>query len=225
MRWDGAVIATFGTNSSGNATGSFKVPAAPMGTHKVRFSVGSIGTERTFSVVPRIKVIPAEVNRGQTVNISLRGYAKYETVRIRWKKGTSWVEIARVRTSGTGSANINNVKVPLWASFGLNSVRGDSVNSTGGRAQTNAVTVMGAATPTATPTKTPTASPTKTATPSPSPTATLTPTQTPTSTATVEAPTQTPEPTFTGTPPPATETATPEPTWTSSPTATSTPTP
>jgi hypothetical protein len=214
LRWDGTVLATFHTNSSGNASGSFVVPAAPMGTHTVRLSVGSIGTERTFTVIPRIKVIPGEVSRGQTVNISLRGYKARETVRIRWKKGSSWVEIAQVTTSSTGSANID-VKVPTWAPFGPNSVRGDSANSTGGRAQTNAVTVKSPPTPTPTATPTRTPSPTATKTPSPTPTATMTPSQTPTATATAE-------PTFTHTP---TETATPEPTSTFTPTATSTPTP
>jgi hypothetical protein len=216
VRWDGTLLGTIGTNSSGKASGTFKIPAAPMGTHKVRFSVGSIGTERTFTVIPRIKVIPGEVSRGQTVNISLRGYKARETVRIRWKKGSVWVEIAQVTTSNSGSANID-VKVPTWAPVGPNSVRGDSVNSTGGRAQTNAVTVKSppTPTPTVTPTLTPTRTPTATKTPSPSPTATLTPSPTPTATATAE-------PTFTATP---TETATPEPTSTATPTATSTPTP
>jgi hypothetical protein len=198
VRWDGTLLGTIPTNSSGKASGSFRIPAAPMGAHKVRFSVGSIGTERTFTVIPRIKVIPGTASRGQTVNVSLRGFAKKETVRIRWKKGSTWVEVGRVITSNTGSANID-VKVPSWVPDGPTSVRGDSLNAAGGRAQTNAVTVSGgtyhASDVTKTPTPTPVATSKATATPSPS--------------ATI-APTQTPEATVTAVPSTPVDTATPE---------------
>jgi hypothetical protein len=195
IKWDSTSLGTIQTNSSGKASGSFRVPAAPMGKHTVRWSVGSITAQRTFTVVPRIKVIPGTVSRGQTVNFSLRGYAKYETVRIRWKKGSTWVEIGRVRTSGTGSANAY-LKVPAWAPDGPASVRGDSLNSTGGRAQTNAVTVSGGTYRPAEATKTPTPSPaaTKTPTATATPKATSTPvaTASPTTTSTVGSPTPSP---------------------------------
>ncbi|MCB1133104.1 MAG: hypothetical protein KDN05_18430 [Verrucomicrobiae bacterium] len=49
----------------------------------------------------------------------------------------SWVTIATVVTSNTGSANVD-VTVPANASLGENSVRGDGTEF---RQQTNAVTV------------------------------------------------------------------------------------
>jgi hypothetical protein len=221
VKWDGATITSVNTTNQGTASGSLRIPAAPLGTHKLTFSTGHWNASATFTVKPRIKVIPTTgLKRGQTVNVSLRGYAKYETVRIRWKKGTSWVQVGQVKTSGTGSANIY-IKVPTWAPAGTNSVRGDG---TYGHAQTNAVTVVASAstassakaspTPTKTATPTPTAIPT-TATPSPTttlsatvdvstPDATATPTVT--ETATVE-----PAPDETATPTPATETPTSQP--------------
>jgi hypothetical protein len=115
----------------------------------------------------------------------LRGFAKQEVVKIRWKKGPSWVQIAQVTTSNTGSANIN-VKVPKFVPDGATSVRGDGPVAA---AQTNAVTVSGgpfnpatAATPTLTPTRTPTKTPTATATSTQMPS---------TATATISTPAQT----------------------------------
>jgi hypothetical protein len=107
------------------------------------------------------------VSRGQTVNVSLRGFAAHQTVYIKWKKGNSYEQINHVETSNTGSANID-VHVPKWVSDGATSVRAES---SAGNAQTNAVTVSGgpfnsaAKSPTPTPTKTVMATPTSTATP------------------------------------------------------------
>jgi len=72
------------------------------------------------------------------VNVSLRGYGKKEVVRIRWKVNGSWVTVATVTTSNTGSANVT-VQVPANANVGQNSVRGDGTIF---RQQTNAVTVV-----------------------------------------------------------------------------------
>jgi hypothetical protein len=217
VKWDGTSLGSLPTNSSGKASGSFKVPAAPMGNHTVRWSTGSLAAQRAFTVKPRIKITPSiNVQRGQIVNVSLRGYAAHETVYIRWKKGTSWVQIAHVTTSSTGSANID-VHVPKWVPDGPTSVRGDGSY---GRAQTNAVTVYGgpfSSSTAKTPTPTPSPTPTATAT------ATATPTQTPEAKATFEptTPAATPEasPTASPTESPSAETPTAEPTESATPTS------
>jgi hypothetical protein len=235
ITWDGVVIGEAHTDATARATGSFKIPAAPLGPHTIQWKYGHWDAKITFTVKPRIKVIPNTVSRGQTVNVSLRGFAKKEVVRIRWKKGSSWVELARVTTSNTGSANID-VKVPTWVPNGSTSVRGDGSY---GRAQTNAVTVSGGPltsstvktpTPTATATKTPTATATSTPVPNvtESPEATPTPPieATPDATESATPIAETPSSEVTETPvaetPVSTETATPEPTATepAEPTAT-----
>ncbi|MFL5758544.1 MAG: hypothetical protein ACJ789_02330 [Thermomicrobiales bacterium] len=215
-KWDGASIATISTTKEGTAAGTLLVPAAPMGTHKLTFTYGHWIAAKTFTVKPRIKLSPSiGLKRGQTVNVSLRGYAKYETVNIRWKNGSSFTQIAHVTTSGTGSANVS-IKVPSFAIIGTNSVRGDGSY---GHAQTNAVTVVASlsssANASATPTKTPTPAPTAIpATVIPSPTATPSPTVAVTSPAPTETPTTiaSPEATITATPTAVTEAATAEPT-------------
>jgi hypothetical protein len=216
--WDGKQIGSILTGPTSFTDGSFVVPAAPTGPHTVQWKYGHWSTKITYTVKPRIKLIPSAVSRGQTVNISLRGYAKNEVVKIRWKKGSSWVQVGQVTTSSTGSANVN-VKVPTFAPNGSAAVRGDGSY---GHAQTNAVTVSGGAPLTSSAVKpaTPTPTPTKTstATTTPTPEATIVP-ATPEATATTPVETSTPEATS------SPETATPEPSPTATAEPTETPTP
>jgi hypothetical protein len=205
---DGVYQIAMSTDVSGNSLDAFPVKPRPMGQHTIRAYRYGRSVTKTFTIVPRIKVRPhATLTRGQTVDISLRGYAAHETVNIRWKKGTSFAHLAYVTTSSTGSANIN-VTVPKWVPDGSTSVRGDG---SFGHAQTNAVMVAGGpfSSSTVKPSTTPT--PTETATPSPSPT-TVQETSTPEPTSTV-APTEqpaTPEAT-------TTETVTEQPTESATP--------
>jgi hypothetical protein len=228
-RWDGTVIDTVVTDDDADGSGSFKIPAAPMGLHTMKFTYGKWVATQAYLVKPRIKIIPSDnIARDQTVNVSLRGFAAHESVRIRWKKGTGWYQIAQVTTSSTGSANVN-VKVPKFEPNGATSVRGDGATSA---AQTNVVTVSGGPfsastgkTPTATPTPTKTATATATSTSvpnvteSPEATPTLPIEATPDATETATPVMETPAPNVkempTETPTPE-ETATPEPTATAS---------
>jgi hypothetical protein len=134
-------MGTARTNSAGNATGSFRVPATPGGPNQqISFTAGSVSETVLFEVAPRIKVLTNPAVRGQQANVSLRGYARQESVRIRWRQPDGrWVELARITTSNTGSANVM-VAVPAWAPDGTNSVRGDGTEF---RQQTNAVYVSG----------------------------------------------------------------------------------
>jgi parallel beta-helix repeat protein len=182
LRWDGTLLGTFPINGAGAATARFRIPAAPKGNHVLRLSATGVAKTVNYEIVPRIKLIPGTAARGQTVNVSLRGFAARETVRIRWQRGSSWIQLAQVTTSSTGSANID-VKVPTWALDGAASVRGDGPI---GRAQTNAFIVNGGPFNSATGnTPTPTATATPPPTPSPTATVTIEPTM-PMETATVE---------------------------------------
>jgi hypothetical protein len=212
ITWRGNLIGTATSDVQGNVSATYKLAATPMGTYPLALDGGlkwKISSQVT--VVPRIKVIPSTAGRGQTVKVSLRGFAKGEVVRVRWIKGGGWVELGRVTMSSTGSGELW-IAVPTWAPDGASSVRGDG---TSGRAQTNAVFISGGAgfkaasenTPTPTPTATTTATATLTATipasPEISPTSTeitetATPSPTETMTATIE-PTLEPSPTATET--------------------------
>jgi hypothetical protein len=141
VRFDGRDVGPVQTNDRGEVVGRFRIPAIPMGDYDVRWFTGDWDARASFTVIPRIKLTPGEAGPGDSVGVSLRGYAAHETVRVRWKRGNSWVEVARVGTSRTGSAN-TTIDVPDWATDGSASVRGDSTASTGGRAQTNAFTVV-----------------------------------------------------------------------------------
>jgi hypothetical protein len=211
--FDGTKIAGIATDTLGNAAGSFVVPAAPIGQHTVKFYRYGRSASVPFTIKPRIKVIPnSALLRGQTVNVSLRGYAAHEMVNIRWIKNGSFVHIAYVTTSSTGSANVN-VSVPKWVPDGSTKVRGDGSY---GHAQTNAVTVSGGPFSSSTVKPAPTQTPPATATPEPTSSA-VTETATPETTVAPTEQPATPEATVT-------ETATPQPTETATPADTETPT-
>ena len=197
IRWDGTSFDSVVTDDQAHAADSLHIPASPMGDHLLKWTYGKWVSGITYTVKPRIKITPSSnVMRDQIVNVSLRGFAAHETVKIRWKKNATFAEIASVMTSSTGSANID-VHVPKWVPNGGTSVRGDG---TSGHAQTNAVTVSGGpfnpatvktatATPTKTATTTPKASPTTAATTEANPTdevVTETPTVEPTATTPLE---------------------------------------
>jgi hypothetical protein len=131
-------FATTTTDATGAASGRFRVPAITGGPDQpVSFVAGTVTKTVRIEVRPRIKVLTRPAVCGQAANVSLRGYAKKETVRIRWKVGDGWRQLATVVTSNTGSANIA-VTVPASAAEGFNSVRGDG---TVFRQQTNTVVV------------------------------------------------------------------------------------
>lgn len=167
-------LLTVRTNGTGSASGEFRVPATPGGAgQEVRFVQGAVTKVVSFEVVARIKVSPDPAQRGQLLDISLRGYARGETVRIRWLRDGRFVEIGSVVTSNTGSANLR-IPAPGFAADGEHSVRGDG---TVFRQQTNTVTIAGGppVTLSVQATPSPTATPTATATPSLAPSSTATP--------------------------------------------------
>jgi hypothetical protein len=216
-------IGTVPTDGAGAASGSFRVPTTAGGPgNRVRFTSGATTVDVAFEVAPRIKVVPSEVTPGQAVDIWLRGFARYETVRVRWRNvDGSWIEIARATTSSTGSATFH-LTVPDWVANGPNSVRGDGTDF---RAQTNAVVVSGAVNAADAPTATPTPSPSPMAIATSTP---ITPTpEPPVAPIPEESPAPTVEPTTSPTPaitPTAEPTTTPEPTATPTPDDTEAPT-
>lgn len=168
-------IGTVQVDSNGAATGQFRVPATPGGPGQtITFAAGTVQATATFEVAARIKVNTNPGVRDEVVDVSLRGYGRQETVRIRWQNPAGqWIELAQVVTSNTGSANVP-VVVPAWAAEGLNSVRGDGTQF---RQQTNAVQIVS---PPVTPAEEPTPIPTEPPTVEPEPTATEPPDESPT---------------------------------------------
>lgn len=125
-------------DGSGAASGSFTVPATEGGPDsRVTFTSGGASVTVTIEVTARIVVSPSTVSRGQSATVTLSGYAKGETVRIRWLVNGVWITVGTVTASNTGGATVT-VTVPANATAGQNSVRGDG---TVFRQQTNAVTV------------------------------------------------------------------------------------
>jgi hypothetical protein len=225
------------TDASGAVTGRFRVPAVTGGPNQpIVFSSGSVSRTVYFEVAPRIKSNTSPGLRGQNIDFSLRGFAKKETITVRWKTPSGrWVTVGTGTTSNTGSANLA-IRVPTWAANGDNSVRAETRSF---NQQTNVVWIQGGApltlaeepTPTPEPTATPEPenTPDASATPEPTgPEATTTPetpVDVPVETPVVDEPVVTPEPTPEETPAPETPTpgpdlAEPEPTPLPEPTPT-----
>jgi N-acetylmuramoyl-L-alanine amidase len=228
IQWDGETKTSLITNSSGDGSVPLKVPYDTKGFHTVRAVAPSFDKSDTvqYEVVPRIKLIPNSGKRGDTIEVSLRGFAKKENVRIRWQYGTTFKDLKTVLTSNTGSFNVD-VKVPSY-SPSTAKVRGDGPI---GRAQTTFTVTGGSSAekPTETPTPEETATPEQTPTEAPTQEATATevPTQEPTQAPTeipTEAPTEVPTEAPTQAPTEA-PTNTPAPTDTPTAAATETPTP
>jgi hypothetical protein len=141
-RLTGSAIAmgTLQADGSGAASGQMRVPATPGGANqRVTFVSGAASVTVLFEVAPRIRISPSPVARGATINISLRGFAKKEVVRLRWKKGGGWVELGYLTMSNTGSANAT-MTVPAWAPDGNATIRGDGPVF---RVQTSALVIAG----------------------------------------------------------------------------------
>ncbi|MCC6705346.1 MAG: hypothetical protein IT334_10750, partial [Thermomicrobiales bacterium] len=135
-------LGTVTTDATGSATGSLKIPATPGGPGQiVTFTAGTVAETVTLEVKPRIKVTPATAGRGETIDISLRGFARQEAVVIRWRSGTSgpFQTIASGTTSNTGSANIS-FTVPASAADGPYQVRAESASF---NQQTSAFAIAG----------------------------------------------------------------------------------
>ncbi len=134
----GVTVAATTTSASGTASVRMTVPAKPQGDYQVHAAAGATSATATYAIVPRVKVIPGSAASGEQVEISLRGFAKNERVRIRWLVDGRWIEIFVIaRTSNTGSANVD-VTVPAGVIPGPAKVRGDGTIA---RAQTNAFVV------------------------------------------------------------------------------------
>jgi subtilisin len=111
LQWDGKPLFTVTTNSSGAASGSLIVPATTKGLHVVRAVGGDRSASAPFQVDPLLVVSPSEGPAERSARVTLRGYAKYERITVRFFNGSKATTLATVRASSTGSATLN-VKLP-----------------------------------------------------------------------------------------------------------------
>lgn len=140
VTWKGKPIAYAMSDAEGNVSASIRVPAAPIGDYPLGLDGGGLWKPAAaLTVAPRIKVLPGGAARGEPIKVSLRGFAKKDSLRIRWKYEGRWIELGWVTTSNTGSGDLW-ISVPAWAADGTHSVRADGSRA---RGQTNAATVFG----------------------------------------------------------------------------------
>ncbi|HRA47715.1 MAG TPA: discoidin domain-containing protein, partial [Thermomicrobiales bacterium] len=185
LTWpDGTMLGSRTTNSSGNATITFRTPLAPYGDFTVTATDadGHVAV-KTLRVIGRVNLSPHANEIGTAFRVYLYGYVPGEQVQIRWYllNGTDWAELATVTIESNGRASIL-LSVPWGAGAGNHTVRGSAVS--GGRSASDTFTVTGLGgaegetTPTPTPSPSPSASPTAVVTETPIVTETAVPTET-----------------------------------------------
>jgi hypothetical protein len=107
VRWDGAQVTTFTANSSGGGTVRFSAPRSTTGRHLIK----AVGEESSapsdgFRIRPSISTSPRLGSSGQTISVTLRGFAAGEVINIRFRTapGSSRTVAKGIVASSTGTA-------------------------------------------------------------------------------------------------------------------------
>lgn len=82
IKFDGKVIASTVSNSSGGFLTTFKVPQSVVGTQTVSATDGTNVGTKTFKVVTNLAIVPKSGHVGRTVKINGTGFASMSSVKI-----------------------------------------------------------------------------------------------------------------------------------------------
>lgn len=103
VTWDGKTIASLTSSSAGDGSTSFAVPVAFKGEHTVAAKSGGAVASTTYTVKPRLRLSQDTAKVGDTVSLTLRGYAKGESIAIALDSTSH--TLLTVTASGSGSAS------------------------------------------------------------------------------------------------------------------------
>ena len=99
VQWDNTQIAAATTDVNGSFSLTFKIPAAPRGSHVVTISEGSNTIMQQMNVASAVKITPDSGNVGSTVTLSGTGFAAGKEITVKYDS----VEVAKSTTDATGS--------------------------------------------------------------------------------------------------------------------------
>jgi hypothetical protein len=125
------VVGSTFVDSLGSGSTTITIPVSTIGRHDIT-AIGS-DSNRTakaaINVNPSIQIIPATANTGESVGISLRGYAARENVSISVNGET----IGQVQTSWSGSttSSTSTVTVPASIAVGVHTLTATGLSSGG----------------------------------------------------------------------------------------------
>lgn len=149
VQWDGVLVATFNTNSTGGATIQFKAPPSIKGKRTVVAVRGVAKANASYTVQPRIWVSPNSGKTGESARVSVSGYLAAELVDILLQRGGGYETVGSLTTGDDGGGSVE-VLVPDWAT-GQPKIQGKSSSSTA----SVSFTVIEEPTPTPSPTPEP----------------------------------------------------------------------
>ncbi|MFL5758123.1 MAG: S8 family serine peptidase [Thermomicrobiales bacterium] len=107
IKFDTTVKSTVKVNAAGDGSVTFKVPAAPKGSHSITAITRNYFVKKTLTISPRIRLSSTLGSPGARFDVSLRGFAAKQKVTLKWMNGDSTLVLGSVITSGTGSANFD----------------------------------------------------------------------------------------------------------------------
>ena len=110
ITWDGTTVATTTSSVVGDGSASFTTPKARKGSHKVTATAGTTSASATFTIRPSLAVSPTRGKVGRTVSVTLRGYAKAESITVAWDSTSK--QLTTVIASSSGSADVQVVIPP-----------------------------------------------------------------------------------------------------------------
>jgi hypothetical protein len=111
VAWNGKTRATSTSSTAGAGSVTFAVPTGRKGAHKVTATSGTVSALATFTMVPKLTVTPGIANVYSALTVTLRGYAKNESIALKWDTSSSrTLGTVTANASGSASATVN---VPL----------------------------------------------------------------------------------------------------------------
>ena len=109
FRFAGAYVGGDTIDDEGEGSRTFTVPERAAGRYKVTVSTGQKTLSASIKVAPLIKLDRSSGLVGETVNVTLRGFGRGESVLVTFDTGSSTRSLVRVTTSPAGSADTSIV--------------------------------------------------------------------------------------------------------------------
>lgn len=118
-------LAMVAVAESGIGSVTLRVPTRPQGTYDIVATNGIQTASASFTIRPVVTASPSLTSMGATITVTVRGFAAYESVRIRIENDdSSYTTLATVTTSVNGRAS-QTVTLPATAGPGKHVLRAD----------------------------------------------------------------------------------------------------
>ena len=130
VKFDGDSVGSVVANEDGEGTVQLTVPITPRGFYEIEATNVRKADTTSFSVRPRISLSTRSGAVDAGVNVTLRGFAKGESILLTFDTGPSTRSLVRVTASSSGSASASFVAPSSTAGSHLVAAEGNRGNET-----------------------------------------------------------------------------------------------